>query len=206
MADIVSSQSQSSQSQSSPTTNAAQDVPEQNSKTSPDCNPTRQSTSSSAANVPAQASSRKKPTYNYLTLAQKLGNEPGFAIFRRFATLNAKNLLYLQAELTLLEDELDYLEYEDQEAEDETRRNYQWEARLLMEHLEDKDNNKRRKEEEEDEDEDKEAKDKTNTPNMKNKRKTEQWKKMLEIRSKLKEYSVCPFFHSIHSQRRLLIH
>jgi hypothetical protein len=198
----------SSASQSSPT-NAEQPAPisqglsAEKTPGAPVSNP-RKSTSTSASrrSAPARASVHaslhKKPAYNYLTLAQKLGNEPGFAIFRRFATLNAKNLLYLQAELTLLEDELEYLESEDQDAEDETRRNYQWEARLLIEPIEDDDEG-----EQEDGDEDGEGKAKaeqdteeTGRDQKSGLKKSPQWEKMLEIRSKLKEYSASPFPHT----------
>jgi hypothetical protein len=180
----------------------------------PTSNP-RKSTSSSAtrksasAKAPVHASSHKKPTHNYLTLAQKLGNEPGFAIFRRFATLNAKNLLYLQAELTLLEDELEYLECEDQEAEDETRRNFQWEARLLIEHEEDDDAEEETEGdnengESESEVEVNEVPDTTETKKKKRiMKKSPQWEKMLEIREKLKEYSACPFSRPLHALHRL---
>jgi len=39
-----------------------------------------------------------------------MGHEPGAAIYRRFASLNARILLYRQAELVCLEHELDELE------------------------------------------------------------------------------------------------
>lgn len=48
--------------------------------------------------------------HGYPRLAHWVGREPSFAIFRRFATLNAKNILYLQAEIAYLELELDELE------------------------------------------------------------------------------------------------
>ena len=47
-------------------------------------------------------SNKKKSSYNYQKLAQLIGKQPGLAIFRRFATLNAKNLLYLQVGLLVL--------------------------------------------------------------------------------------------------------
>lgn len=46
------------------------------------------------------ASHKKKSSYNYHKLAQLIGKQPGLAVFRRFATLNAKNLLYLQVSHT----------------------------------------------------------------------------------------------------------
>jgi hypothetical protein len=39
----------------------------------------------------------------YTELASIMGKNPELAIFRRFSALNAKNLLYLQAELVNLE-------------------------------------------------------------------------------------------------------
>jgi hypothetical protein len=41
----------------------------------------------------------------YAKLALLMGEHPEHGIFRRFATLNAQNLLYLQAELTVLEEQ-----------------------------------------------------------------------------------------------------
>ncbi|KAK3055091.1 hypothetical protein LTS18_011872, partial [Coniosporium uncinatum] len=42
-----------------------------------------------------------------------VGREPGFAIFRSFKTLNARNLLLSQAEIIYAEEELKKLEKED---------------------------------------------------------------------------------------------
>ena len=75
----------------------------------------------------------KKTEYNYLKLAELIGNQPGFAVFRRSAALNAKNLLYLQAELAELEIQLNRLEADDQQGENVSHRKFQWQARLLME-------------------------------------------------------------------------
>ena len=44
--------------------------------------------------------------HGYPRLAGKIEIRPEFAIFRRFGALNAENLLYLQAELTDLENSL----------------------------------------------------------------------------------------------------
>ena len=98
----------------------------------------------------------KSPDFNYLKLADLMAKYPGLAIFRRFATLNAKSLLYLQAEIAELEDQLELREREDMNAEKVDRRRFQWQARLLME-----------------------------APEGEN----GQWKTVLEIREKLKEYS-----------------
>ena len=43
----------------------------------------------------------------YPGLASLLGHADGFGMFKRFAALNMRNLLYMQAELLALEDELE---------------------------------------------------------------------------------------------------
>jgi hypothetical protein len=53
----------------------------------------------------------KKEGYEHL--AQFMGKYPALAIFRRFGALNLQNLLYLQAELLYLEDELQQIIQED---------------------------------------------------------------------------------------------
>lgn len=45
-------------------------------------------------------------TPGYPQLAALLSKENGFAVFRKFSTLNVRSLLYLQAELTDLEQQL----------------------------------------------------------------------------------------------------
>jgi hypothetical protein len=42
----------------------------------------------------------------YFKVARFMGRQDEYAMFRRFKTLNAQNLLYLQAELVHLEDQL----------------------------------------------------------------------------------------------------
>ena len=49
---------------------------------------------------------------DYTRLAALVGTHPETAIFRRFKTLNAKNLLYMQSELVHLEAELSNIELE----------------------------------------------------------------------------------------------
>ena len=73
----------------------------------------------------------KKTKYNYHHLAELMGKQPGFAIVRRFATLNAKNLLYMQAELANLELELEEAEQGDLNSPDFEHRKFQWEASRL---------------------------------------------------------------------------
>ena len=96
----------------------------------------------------------KKPSHNYHTLASLVGGQPGLAILRRFGSLNARNLLYLQAELSELEVQLHLLEKNDQSSNDADRRHFQWHASRMKA---------------------------TNS---------EQWQKVLQIRDKLREYSM----------------
>jgi hypothetical protein len=49
----------------------------------------------------------------YEKVARLMALHPEFAIFRRFQELNIRNLLYLQAEITHLEDELKGIAIED---------------------------------------------------------------------------------------------
>jgi len=66
-----------------------------------------------------QNSVRERPALQgYPKLARFIGERPGFAIFRRFSELNARNLLYLQAELLDVEEELYETEIDDQRDQD----------------------------------------------------------------------------------------
>ena len=60
----------------------------------------------------------------YLKLSTFQGRFPEVAIFRRFAALNARNILYMQAELSHLELELNEITLEDHQSEDAKRRTY----------------------------------------------------------------------------------
>lgn len=53
---------------------------------------------------------------SYSGLAAFMANHPDIAIFRTFSKLNTKNLLYYQAEIALLEEELNRIEIEDRKA------------------------------------------------------------------------------------------
>ena len=99
------------------------------------------------------------PARSYSSLAVLLGNHDGLAIYRRFATLNAQNLLYLQSELMNLEDELKRLVLADSTSDDEQRRVFQSDVAALKSAPLDAAAGR-------------------------------QWKKILEIREKLKEYSM----------------
>jgi len=60
----------------------------------------------------------------YPELSALMGSHPEIAIFRRFATLGSQNLLYLQAELVHLEQELQDIVKEDDESADPVRQSY----------------------------------------------------------------------------------
>ena len=60
----------------------------------------------------------------YPRLANHMGASPEIAIFRRFDVLNAKNLLYLQAELVHLEKELSEIEKRDSQSSEGMKSQY----------------------------------------------------------------------------------
>lgn len=76
-----------------------------------------------------QSVAQKKALEGYPKLARFVGEKPGTAIFRRFAALNARNLLYKQVELLELEQQLDMVEEENSQSP-ETRA-FQFEMLLL---------------------------------------------------------------------------
>ena len=92
----------------------------------------------------------------YPRLGRLMSASPALAIFRRFGTLNAQNLLYLQAEINELERELQEIAIEDRSSADAETQCYSREWWKLAG-----------------------AKGRNSL----------QWKKCLEIRTKLAEYS-----------------
>ncbi|OCL08141.1 hypothetical protein AOQ84DRAFT_293747 [Glonium stellatum] len=60
----------------------------------------------------------------YPRLGERMGSAPEMAIFRRFGTLNAQMLLYMQSELIHLENELRELEWEDSRSDQPYRSKY----------------------------------------------------------------------------------
>ena len=94
---------------------------------------------------------------NYTRLAALIGAHQEMASFRRFAALNAKNLLYMQAELVHLEAELKDIEHNDRYSGQGEKKFFEFSLITL--------------------------KDSSGTEN------DLQWRKVLEIRNKLKEYS-----------------
>ncbi|KAL8788161.1 MAG: hypothetical protein Q9213_001800 [Squamulea squamosa] len=92
----------------------------------------------------------------YPRLARLMGSNPALAIFRRYGSLNAQNILYMQAEINELEKELQDIAREDRLSEHAERQRYSREWwRLARAQGAD----------------------------------SLQWKKCLEVRAKLNEYS-----------------
>ncbi|GAA86586.1 similar to An12g02190 [Aspergillus luchuensis IFO 4308] len=85
--------------------------------------------------------------------------DPGSCIFRRFAKLNAKNLLYLQAEVAYIEEDLQHIITEDKNSASPEKANYPYSVWELKESLHQKDEY------------------------------PEQWMKVLEARKLLNEYN-----------------
>jgi hypothetical protein len=71
----------------------------------------------------------------YPRLASIMGAYPEVGVFRRFGALNAQNLLYLQAELTCLENELRNQEKSDLESGDQERSIYGRDWQTLAESI-----------------------------------------------------------------------
>lgn len=61
---------------------------------------------------------------NYLDLSKLMSNYPDVFILRKFSRLNVKNLLYYQAELAYLEQELEEIEDEDRLSDESSRNGY----------------------------------------------------------------------------------
>ncbi|OJJ70189.1 hypothetical protein ASPBRDRAFT_32063 [Aspergillus brasiliensis CBS 101740] len=95
----------------------------------------------------------------YDKLAAVMALDSGSCIFRRFAKLNAKNLLYLQAELADIEEELKDIIAEDKKSASSEKANYPYSVWELKESLHRKDEY------------------------------PEQWMKVLEARKMLNEYN-----------------
>ena len=91
-----------------------------------------------------------------------MGSHPEVAILRRFGALNAQNLLYLQAELVALEQDLRAISAEDSSSNEQDRANYSRDWYAL-------------------------SRSQNQTTGGEDARK--QWQTILLIREKLKEYS-----------------
>ena len=113
----------------------------------------------------------------YAKLASLMGSNPEVAILRRFSALNAQNLLYLQAELVDLEEDLRAIAAEDNTSEDPDRVIYSRDWYTL-------------------------SRSKNHTAD--NKDAGRQWQIILSIREKLREYSSLAHCHT-QSFRLLII-
>ena len=60
----------------------------------------------------------------YPKLAGRMGVMPEIAMFRRFGALNARNILYMQNELVILENQLKQFEVEDSKSKEGKKRFY----------------------------------------------------------------------------------
>jgi hypothetical protein len=110
------------------------------------------------------------PSNGYSKLASLMGAHPELATFRRFSTLAAQNLLYLQAELVFLENKLRKCVDADASSGDIYREMYDRDWQSLSESGATAGGN------------------------------GEQWATVLRIRGVLKEYSACPRSHTkIHT-------
>jgi hypothetical protein len=110
------------------------------------------------------------PSNGYSKLASLMGAHPELATFRRFSTLAAQNLLYLQAELVFLENKLRKCVDADASSGDIYREMYDRDWQSLSESGATAGGN------------------------------GEQWAIVLRIRGVLKEYSACPRSHTkIHT-------
>lgn len=96
----------------------------------------------------------------YTRLASLMGTHPDLAIFPRHAVLNAKNLLYMNAEISLHAADLASLAKENRDSTDPEKSDFEFSVSSLMGPHESADGQ-------------------------------EQWKKVLEMRGMLKEYSLC---------------
>jgi hypothetical protein len=71
-----------------------------------------------APNGNQASTSRASKTEGYDRLAAWIASDRGLSIYRRFAKLNAKNLLYLQAEIITVAEDLREIIDEDEKSED----------------------------------------------------------------------------------------
>ena len=103
----------------------------------------------------------------YDKFASFIGVDRGLSMYKRFANLNAKNLLYFQAELVNLEAQLKNIELDDIKSEDAEKEPFPYSVfHLKMSYL---------------------------SPKTDEGGQKKQWLKVLEIRQLLKEYSL--YFH-----------
>lgn len=105
----------------------------------------------------------------YRSVACFLNEKGVIPSFRQFGTLNIQNLLYMQAELVQLEAELQCIAREDAQSDDPDRQNFRYSHLKLQKSLEEGDGD------------------------------DIQWRKILEIREKLENYSMHNYLASSES-------
>ena len=69
----------------------------------------------------------------YPALARIMGPYPGMSMFKRFAQLNARNLLYMQAEIIDLEQQLEIIALEDETGTEASHHDFSVDALKLRE-------------------------------------------------------------------------
>jgi hypothetical protein len=117
----------------------------------------------SQIDLEAQRAATDTERRGYSLLGRLMGDYPGVAIFRSFSSFSAENLLYLQAELVALEDDLRQAQKEDRTSPHRERRQYGVNWTQLNESLEREDSSSGRED-------------------------GTQWATILDMREKLKEY------------------
>ena len=109
----------------------------------------------------------------YAKLGSLMGAHSEFAIVRRFGSLNAENLLYLQAELVSLEHDLRIAQAEDNHSNHPDRARYSRDWYSLSRSINANDDLG------------------PSESRPKDRGREKQWKIILQIREKLKDYSWC---------------
>jgi hypothetical protein len=74
--------------------------------------------------------------HGYERLAGLMANDKGLSIFRSFKKLNAKSLLYLQAEIVNIQTELEQIIEADKSSNDDTREKFSTSVYFLKEGIE----------------------------------------------------------------------
>jgi hypothetical protein len=80
--------------------------------------------------------SARRTMHGYERLAGLMANDKGLSIFRSFKKLNAKNLLYLQAEIVNVQTELEGIIEADETSQDEDREKFSTSVCFLKEGIE----------------------------------------------------------------------
>ena len=122
-----------------------------------------------AIDLEAQDDPRTRGIEGYAHMGRLMGERPDVAIFRSFSAFSAENLLYLQAELVALENDLRVAQASDKTSLHAQRRRYGVDWMRLSGSLEEETSEHRGADD------------------------GMQWATVLEMRAKLKEYRACLF-------------